>query len=352
MTKLTSIALTASGSNKHADVTFFKSQAKPDDEVEKKAFLTSVTDGHSHSLVVTESTVIFGGSTDWVDGHFHPLIIKEDGSIEIGTVDDHTHTVEGDASMFLKASHPDKKDKKKNKSIRKEDTVMPKDTDANKDQAAEIKKLQADLKKATSLSTMTDTQKSFYETLDETNQPLFLEKASDKRDEEIALAKVEDGVIFKSSDGTEYRKSDDPRLIALAKRSDQQAKTQDDARKELIKEKALRDEMVYTKRAEDELANLPGNVETHVSLLKAIDLIENKDQREAALATMKAQNSALAPAFTTVGTEEVSKAADDAEGELERLTQEYVKKNPETEYFEAYDIISKANPQILAKSMA
>ena len=72
-----------------------------DDGIEKRALLTTATDGHTHLIIdeVGPAARAMGGRTDYVDssdggrGHSHPWILDPDsGAITIGMAAGHVHT--------------------------------------------------------------------------------------------------------------------------------------------------------------------------------------------------------------------------------------------------------------------
>lgn len=368
MTKLTAVALTATGSNPHADVTFFKSKAEPntaeDENVEKRSFLVSANDGHSHLVSISDFTKMnMAGETSWQNGHDHPFVINDDGSVEVGEAAGHTHIMTTNVADLIKSLEADNSSGSVNKNAagigggqeHKEDIAMPKDKNADNNAAKEVDALKAKLARAENLATLTDTQKVHFNALDESNQGTFLLKSNDERDADIAVVKDADTIVYKADNGSVYHKSDDPRLVDMAKQGDID-------RKDLAKERAANSELVYKERAKVELANLPGKPETHVAILKSIDSIEDKETRDAAMSALKAKNASFAGTLEEIGTSEqptVSKTNVDANSTLDNLAKKYVADNPalvekhgNNAYYEAYEIVSTANPETLQKAMA
>jgi hypothetical protein len=222
------------------------------------------------------------------------------------------------------------------------DNDMSKADNAANDTA--VKELEAKLAKAEALATLTDVQKSHYSELDEAGQEAFLAKSSTERDAEVEIAKSADAVVYKSLDGEEFRKSDDPRLVAMAKRADAQMKA-------LEKAEQREAETALRKRAEEELSSLPGDVDTHVAILKAVDSIENEDVRKAAMEVLKSKNEVASSAYTTRGTTVISKAASgDAHAELDRLAKAYQKEH-DVDFYTAYDAVTKLHQDLYTKAV-
>lgn len=178
---------------------------------------------------------------------------------------------------------------------------------------------EAELAVAKHLAEMTDAQKDHYTGLELEAATEFLTKSSDEKDAEITEASEADKVVYKSVDGTEYRKSDDTRLVAMAKDRDTDAK-------KLAKLEKDAEDKSYAKRAKDELANLPGTEDSKIATLKALDGIEDEDVRNTALESLHASNADMAQAFAERGTGS-SPASVSAEAELDTLAKKYADEN-------------------------
>lgn len=288
----------------------------------KRAFLTTPTDGHTHLLSdeVGPDQRGASGGTSWEDGHSHPWIMNTDtGAITIGMVNGHTHEINMDGAALgvvnlspgtglgkAAAGTPDPA--KASKSSSGDSTADPVGTVPNEaimsqkneqtvdtDQAAVAKQLE-DLTKAnvrlTAVSELSDAQRGIFKSLAVEKQDEFLALTPEQRDAEVAKAAEANAIVFEDN-GVEYRKSDDPRLVALAK----QAKADREAR---VKAENLASEGDLRKRAE-ELKHIPGDVEVRMSILKGIDN-GPEDKRQASLEALKAQDLALGEAFKRAGT--------------------------------------------------
>ncbi len=208
-----------------------------------------------------------------------------------------------------------------------------------------VNELKAKLAKAETFGKLTDVQKAHYTSLDDAAKEEFLAKSESEREDVVTLAKAADAVVYTTLDGEQFSKSDDPRLVAMAKRADAQTKA-------LEKAAQREGDAVFAKRAETELSHLPGEGSTHVAILKAMDTIENEDVRKAALEVLKSNNVANESAFVTTGTMEVSKAAaGDAHAELDRLAKAH-QKSQGGDFYAAYDAITKTHPELYAKAIA
>ncbi len=322
--KLTEISAVDKPAQSPALATIMK---RNDDTIEKRYLLSSDNDGHSHLLYMDKwEAVNKGGETSWTGSHYHPFVINDDGSITIGMADNHTHEVsavvedifknglneeQAKAVLALAKSSFDKPNTAGiggSKTVHKEEINMPDINKADYDKALdEIATLKKSLATAVAMGTMNDAQKAHCSTLNGAPQEAFLAKSCLERSNELEAILKADEVIFKSeTDGTEYRKSDDPRLIAMAKRIDNDAISK-------AKSDAIATKLRFEKRADDELSNLPGTVETRAAMLKAIDGIEDTEIKKAIGETLKACDSGLSTSFRTLGhevTPKITKAAD------------------------------------------
>jgi len=161
------------------------------------------------------------------------------------------------------------------------------------EQLAEMRKSNERLGKVAQL---TDAEKAFFAKQNTEAQDAFLALDNDGRVAEMEKAADEDPVIYKSKvSGAEYRASDDPRTVDMAKREDKReatlAKVQADAEATRLDAMAKSDDYKF----------IPGTTETKVAMLKAIESIPDEDARKSAHDALKAQNADMAKAFETVG---------------------------------------------------
>lgn len=168
------------------------------------------------------------------------------------------------------------------------------------------------------LATFSDAEKSIYKSLDGAGQEAFRKLSPEQRADRVAQAGRENDVVYKSLDGEVFRKSDDPRLVAIVKRADED-------RKALAVERAARATETLKKRAGEELSKLPGDEVAKVALLQAVDGIADAGVRKAVSEILKAGNDAMTRALKSVGTSsgagEVSDA-DAAGAELDTLAKQ------------------------------
>ncbi len=211
-------------------------------------------------------------------------------------------------------------------------------TDGNEKAVEELKK---QLVRANSVADLNDAERKVFGTLKGDEADAYLAKPADERKADIekaakeaeAKAKDNDPVVYTTEDGLELRKSMGEAFVNMAK-------SNDSIRKENKVLREGREQDALEKRAETELSHLPGDLKTRAAMLKAIDGIEDEEQRKAALDSLRAQDAKLSAAFETAGhggTPEPGSADD----ELNKLAQEHKDKNPELTIEQAHAEVLK-----------
>lgn len=228
-----------------------------------------------------------------------------------------------------------------------------------KELAKALERIEAGNKETRELALMSDVEKAHYLTLTGDEASAYLAKSSTER-VEIAKAlddtttepetveKGEDPVVYTTLSGHAIRKSDGATALTLAKEADEDKKAR-------ALEKAASDRLRIEKRAKDEFGDLPGETATHVAIIKALEGIKDEPTRTAAFAVLKAKAPAFTQATGPVGVvgspEEIAKGNHRAHAtaELDRLAKAYVADsgNDVSDYFDAYDVVASANPQLL-----
>ena len=114
-------------------------------------------------------------------------------------------------------------------------------------------------------------------------------------------------------------------MVALAKQVDEGDKAR-------IKAEDLAEDLALQKRAEQDLKHLPGSMDVHVSLLKAIDGFEDEKTRKGAMELLKAKDLSATRGFDTQG--HISAMGEDdakgAEQKLSDLAKKYAAENKVT----------------------
>lgn len=208
---------------------------------------------------------------------------------------------------------------------------------------AKVTKLESELAVEKTMSGMSDVEKAHYSMLDEAGKVAFRAASADIRKTDIAKVSDSNPIVYKSDEGVEFRKSDDPRLAEFAKRLDAEAKIRK-ASDEKIARNALE------KRAGDEIPNLPGDADVKCAVLKAVDAITDEKSREGALALLKAGNAAIKSAFDSKGAS-TAPAEGSPEAQLEALAKARAIEK-KIDYFTAYTQVGNENQALLAKAVA
>lgn len=143
-------------------------------------------------------------------------------------------------------------------------------------------------------ATLTDSQRAHYNDIEGDAATAFLAKSSEERDAELNEITKGDPVVYTSDDGTEFRKSDDARMVKMAKERDAD-------RKELRLAKADREQAAFEKRAVEETAHFTGEVSDRAALIKAVDGIEDAEVSKRVHEMLKAADSACSNLFKRNG---------------------------------------------------
>ena len=294
----------------------------------KSAALTTEMDGHTHLIYTSGPEGDWdAGTTSWHDEHSHPWVRTQSGEIVLGEVKGHTHQI---AAMTKNVEAEEPETAGAAGTVVEKEAPMPNDKNA-----ATVEDLQKQLDRATAVSTLNDVQKAHFAGLDEAAQDTFLAKSADDRQAEVeAIAKNAqdaDPVEYTTDAGLELRKSAGAAMIAMAKSNDAIARENAELRKNAADEQ-------LRKRAETDLAHLPGDVETRMALIKSVDGIADETQRTAAMDALKAQNEAMAKAFTTAGHGGVA-PTNSATDQLDALAKKHQDDNPGVSFAKAYDAV-------------
>jgi len=279
--------------------------------------LTSIEGGHQHVLDGAEAK---GGSTSYDKmegddyGHSHAWVRATDGSITIAMAEGHTHSVLAKSNAGGDVSDGGSSETQEQDRSMKDDAqnaAAEKDLKATKEQLSE---LQVKLARAEKLAQLSDSERGHMAKLDTQAQERFLALDAQSRRGELSKAAELNPVVFKSADGTEYRQSDDPRLVKAARDNDE-------TRAQLRKERSDREALEFSKRAAVELKNASGSEVAKVALLRAVEGISDAGVRAEVKALIKGANDSLAKLFEERGF--TSPAGGDAESKLEALAKAY-----------------------------
>lgn len=323
-------------------------QARAEAVIAKNVGLTSSEDGHTHTLTLKDArgelnsgytSYSYGSESPSYYGHEHQWIRTESGEIVIGEAHGHTHTIDqiSKADGHADTSEPvDRLDKgKKNKKDDKDKRVRvakkdPEDEPRQPEDEpmAMTEQEQAAMKRLEDIVGLPADQRAYFDTLTKADQDAFLATDMAKRAEQMTPA-------YESADGTKFYKSDDPRLIEMAKKADSDSKA-----REAI-EKRYRDSELK-KRAGDLTDALPGDENVRVAIIEAVDGIEDEEVRKSALETLASKNKAMRKGMSALGT--TADDPDDVDGEtdFDALVKKYRKDNPEATELDAVDAVAKS----------
>lgn len=254
--------------------------------------LTTETVGHTHILDDAGQ----GGETSYTKsegaeyGHTHPWVRLLSGEIMIGAAEGHTHEVVEDSSV-TKSNEPAGGSSGGQPNGESDMTQQNQQTAG--DEAAAVQKQIKDLttraERAEAILKLDATSRAHFDGLKPEVQETFLAKTAEQRAAEVREAGESDKIVYKSASGQVYRMSDDPRLIELAKKSDEDRQ----AAKDALEKVAMAD---FCKRADAELGSLPGTVEVRAGILKALVGVPGAPE------LLKAANEAAKLAFKSNGT--------------------------------------------------
>jgi hypothetical protein len=274
--------------------------------VEKRTALIEGID-HSHLIQLDHGNgLMSAGKTSWDNDHDHPWILKEDGELVVGSGSGpdgqaHSHTVSAVSKTDNSNQEDDMSDEK-------------------------IAELEAQVEWHKKVAALSDIEKAHFNSLSDESQIEYLVKSADERlaDAEKAASaeKSADPVVFKARNGDEFRASDDPRMVAMAKRTD-------DAEEKAEKAASALADTDLRKRAEG-LKHLPGTTEEHMATLKAIDAIEDEGVRENAIKNLHAHDANLAGAFKSIGSDGEPAADGEASDQLDTLAKVYAEEHSVT----------------------
>ena len=315
---------------------------KKNDEVNKRLVMTSSNNEHDHLIKIDSYAIESGGGQtihDYNLGHVHNFVIDASGGISIGETLGHTHTVTENVNSILTDYM-----KSTNNHIRYHNLEIMKMKDEN-EKTTELEKqidmLKTELEFAKKLNGLTGEYRDYYENLEKQHKEAFLNLSKEEMDNAIEVAKADNAVVYTSDSGEKFYKKDDVRLIEMAKQVDND-------RREMKKEREQRAIMELNKQAETELSNLPGDKETHVALLKAVNEIEDEKVREATIDVLKAHNAKHSDIYKVAGIQ-----MDDENNDSDKLTQmaKELAKKEGIDFYKAYERVSLSNPELFSKAV-
>lgn len=320
--------------------------------------LTTMDAGHAHSVILIghAGDKLMSGSTSYVDDHSHDWIEDDAGNIILADARGHNHgisvlvknqdgdvtevqtgpaiykTTDGDGS----ASPEDDDDADKTAdTIGKGTNTMTTKSEPNADDVkkaedqSKLDDLQKQNDRLTAVNGLSADQRAHFDSLSGDEADAFLAKSADERGAILKNLADADSVVYTAKDGSEFRKSDDPRLVEMAKRNDA-------ATEQLAKAEELRKADDLRKRGNAEFGNLNGDDVAKGALLGAIEGISDETLRTQVLTMVKANDAGLAKAFERQGTTQAPDTNASADEKLDALAKKYVADNQGTTIEQAH----------------
>lgn len=295
-----------------------------------RAALTDDNEGHTHIIMLSYSdgVPIVSGVSSYAVGHDHPYIVTENDEVVIGMASDHSHTIAAYSKTKQSATgntrqavvDPEAEDDSATEIVKESD--MDELQKANK-RIAELEAQEAVFK---SVFSMSPDHLAHYKTLSGSDAEAFLKMSDSMRSKHLQAAADANPIVYKSLEGVEVRKNDDPRLVASLKRNDELAKSAQEATEKLEK-------TAIETEAKELLSNLPGDDNVKQALIKSLRGMD-KEVGEGLRALLKAGNGAMKGAFKSLGTEEPASgevegesSAKAAEDKLDQLAKAYAATN-------------------------
>ena len=188
-------------------------------------------------------------------------------------------------------------------------------------QTAALATQTATIEKLSKVAVMSPDIRKYYEGLEETGQTTFLQKSVTLQEAEVQNSQLANAIIYKDRNGIEYRKSDDSRLVQMAKDADEQ-----DA---AIKKMQTDNTDLKLQKMADDFKFLPGDDDARLAIVKAVDGISDETQRKAAFEILKSKNTNNGRMFTTAGvsTHGAGESIQKAESDLDELVQKHMTDN-------------------------
>jgi len=297
--------------------------------VQKLTVLTSVVEGHQHSIDLDEPASCYRDrlSTSYqtaegaTEGHCHAWVYDATtGAVTIALDSGHDHAVaevvpaevlaaalveQAEPPTCAPASEPAVDGPTISVVVARAPagvstrpgvapTVVPKETPTvptpEEIKIAELTKTVARLEQ---LATLSDAQRAHHAQLRGGDAEAFLAKSQLERESVLKAIADADQPLYKTASGIEIRKSDGPVALELAKQADLAAKQQAVTTELLAKAQAATETAAIEKRAAADLSHFIKAMPVHVAIVRAIDGIADETVRKEAHEALKAANAAM-----------------------------------------------------------
>jgi hypothetical protein len=305
---------------------------------------TSSDDGHQHGIRVgtdydgkTRVEVMYATGEDG-ESHDHQIMRGANGELIISENAGHTHTIDADVmqnallNMMIGKAKPEKPVSARIAEIEKQlgtgasvaailsalrDPAEPgdpaddvgksseEDVDMSDKNAgnlsAELKKRDDEIARLEAVIDLTPEYRAHYDGLTDTKKSAFLGKDDVGKAAELEAVEKANPVVYTAKDGTEYRKNDDPRLVAAIQKMDEE-------REDMAKFRVEAEQTAFEKKATDLLGLIPGEQIEKVALVRAVAKIDDDETRGKVEKLLEGANKVYKLAMTTVGVTEPAAA--------------------------------------------
>lgn len=273
---------------------------------------TSSDDGHQHGVMISNyddgEPYIRISYASGPDGkrHSHDIMRGSNGELILSENEGHTHSIDADvmqqALMNMMIGKVEQAPVDSGEDADNLGNQPTEDNMADKnagDLSAELKKKDDEIRRLSAILDLTPEHRAHYDTLTKSAQSEFLSASHSDRDSAIQKAEDADPVVYKAADGTEYRKSDDSRLVDAIKRMD-------DERAEMAKFRVEAEQSQFEKRADELLGLIPGEKVEKIALVRAVAKIDDDETRDKVSKLLEGANKVYKMALTTTGYSETS----------------------------------------------
>lgn len=278
--------------------------------------LTSSEDAHQHGVSIEtydgEPRIYLSHAAgESGESHSHDVVVQN-GEFVLSENMGHTHTLDADmvqrmlmTMMIERKRAPEKSgnpaDENGNNQPSEDIDMADKSAGNPADNTVVIKGLEdtvatqkAQLDDLNALVNLPAEHRGHYDILPDADKAAFLHSTATARESVMTKAAEVNPVVFTASDGIEFRKSDDPRMVAMAQKFDAQSA-------ELAEKRLEVEQAEFTKRAETELVLLPGEVLHKVALLRQLSKITDEETRKGAEKMLLDASKVFALALDTRG---------------------------------------------------
>ena len=212
-------------------------------------------------------------------------------------------------------------------------------------EAAELlQKLEKRAARADAIIALDRDSREYLDSLDDAGKDSFLSKSTGERGELVKAKAEGNAVVYTSADGEQFRASDDPRLVAMAKRGDADRKAAKDA------EEGRQTEML--KRRVAKFDKVKGTEDAKVKILKALDVLD-EPTKKVAYEILESANEMAKNSYEEIGTTDPEGDVTDEdhpEMKIEKMAKRLVKEKG-LPYFKAYEEVTNLHPELVKAAL-